>query len=86
MEKEQIASLLESAASVWGKEIISRRFLIVFGNLPFRSIEVVIQKGNFLHLTGVLNKQTLNANQFFDRCLNRSLSLDDFNISKKTFM
>ena len=42
---------------------------------------IAATKSNFLHLTGV--NTTLSATQFFDRALNQTLTVNDFDFCKK---
>ena len=46
-----------------------------------KSYVISATKSNFLHLTGV--NTNLTATQFFDKALNKTLSVDDFDFCKK---
>ena len=74
--KESVLSKLFIAAQEYNKLL---GFTFVFKSKSFKyKTEYVIKfhKDNFLHLTGV--ETTLNAKEFFDKCISKTLHLNEF--------
>lgn len=86
MHKSQAIAAICSAAENYHMNYENKQMLFL-GYKPSNgsvvSIEVAFDKTNFLHLTGVklLGAQRYNANNFYDRCLARKLSPDDFDFA-----
>lgn len=56
-------------------------FLIVYQeNAATKTVEVEFRDNHFLHLTGVSTK--LSAKRFYEKCINRKLSQEDFELDK----
>lgn len=46
------------------------------------TVEVFFTKHNFLHLTGLkVDRSNISAKRFFDMCINKKLSINDFNFA-----
>ena len=80
--KQNVLSAICNGAQVY-KDIFIDFEYQVFSKAFTRNSFYIISatKSNFLHLTGV-NTQ-LSADQFFDKALNKSLTKNDFDFTKK---
>ena len=79
--KQWIKRTRKGIATCWEENLCSRRFLIVSGHGPYQYHELIIQRSNLLHLTGV--ETALSANEFFSRALKGTLNDCDFSISEE---
>ena len=74
--KESIRDKLIIAANEYYK-LVGIDFIVKSKSFAYRSMYLLrFHKDNFLHLTGVYTK--LNAGEFFDKCLDGSISIDDY--------
>lgn len=77
MDKQEAVKIITSAAKQYQQSFVRRNYLYIYDTKKsLEYIETVFNKSNFLHLTGV--NTSLAPSQFFDRCINRKLSLNDF--------
>ena len=60
-DREKIVQEIKTAASLYKKHLVGKRFLYVFEG---RYIEVIYKAANFRHLTGVATN--LSAKQFYN--------------------
>lgn len=87
MHKSQAIAAICSAAENYHMNYENKQMLFL-GYKPSSNhviyVEVAFDKTNFLHLTGVklLGTQQYNANTFYDRCLAKKLSPDDFDFAQ----
>ena len=78
--KTRVRDTLVSCAKMYYSYYVCRDYLVIsdaFSQRPYYIISA--EKDNFLHLTGV--STSLSGRAFFDRCLDGSLSEDDFELS-----
>ena len=74
--KESILNKLIIAANEYYK-LVGIDFVITSDNFVYRNEYLLrFHKDNFLHLTGVHTK--INAGEFFEKCFNGSISVDDY--------
>ena len=74
--KESVREKLKIAANEYYK-LVGVDFVIVSDSFIYRSEYLLrFHKDNFLHLTGVHAK--INANEFFEKCLDGSIGVDDY--------
>ena len=74
--KESVREKLKIAANEYYK-LVGVDFVIVSDSFIYRSEYLLrFHKDNFLHLTGVHAK--INANEFFEKCLDGSIGMDDY--------
>lgn len=75
----EILALLYDAAKEYNK-YVNKKLLFIFRekkkDAPYECYEVFYGKENFIHLAGFKRKR-IDAKQFFDKCLNRSISLHE---------
>lgn len=74
--KENVRKQLLVAAQEYFS-LLNKTIIIKSKHFEFQKIYVIkFDKTNFLHLTGVIS--TLKAGDFFEKCYNSSISIDDF--------
>ena len=74
--KESVRDKLIIAANEYCK-LVGIDFVIVSDSFIYRNEYLLrFHKDNFLHLTGVHAK--INANEFFEKCLDGSIGVDDY--------
>lgn len=80
MNKNEALKIILNCAKLYKDNLENKNLLIISEkqdkNLYF--IEAKFLGYNFLHLTGVAINKKITANSFYNKCLNRRLSLDDF--------
>ena len=71
-DREKIVQEIKTAASLYKKHLVGKRFLYVFEG---RYIEVIYKAANFRHLTGVATKTYKfgKTNLNFTLCMNKEL-------------
>ena len=82
MEKKHALAILFSAADEFQNNHINHSllFLCMDKHKKVYCVEVTFDSANFLHLTGV--STVISPNNFFNMCLDRRLSIDDFEFSR----
>ena len=74
--KENVRKQLLVAAQEYFS-LLNKTIIIESNDFEFQKIYIIkFDKTNFLHLTGVIS--TLKAGDFFEKCYNSSISIDDF--------
>jgi len=68
-DREKIVQEIKTAASLYKKHLVGKRFLYVFEG---RYIEVIYKAANFRHLTGVATN--LSAKQFYNYAAKKNAS------------
>lgn len=82
MDKSDILSIITEAAAEYSK-LIGRSFCFESSLFLYQNRYVIYFDGsNFLHLTGV--KTRLRAREFYGKCLDKTLSVDDFDTTSPT--
>lgn len=98
MNKQKAIRTIVNAAKLYNKHLEGQKVLFLYG-IPsevkgqlansttlstIHSYEVVFNKNNFLHLTGIrLNKDTVESpNHFYAKCLDNRLTENDFTFAK----
>ena len=71
-DREKIVQEIKTAASLYKKHLVGKRFLYVFEG---RYIEVIYKAANFRHLTGVATN--LSAKQFYNYAAKKLLQASD---------
>lgn len=89
MDKEQARRVLICSAEKYEMNIAGKSLLLVLSKdylvTPYSVFKYIIIESsdrNFLHLTGVNTK--LSAKQFYNKCLNGNLNINDFTLSRKS--
>ena len=86
MEKEKALKLIFQSAELYNQNFCNQMLLIISANKSLNktfSVEIQFDKTNFLHLTGVkfLPRSSISPSVFFDRCIAKRLSVNDFEMS-----
>ncbi len=99
MNKKRAIQILTKAAGLYHANLENQKILFLYG-IPsevrkqlqegggsvssIKSYEVVFQRFNFQHLTGVqINRENVaSANHFYEKCLDNRLMENDFNLAK----
>lgn len=84
LSKQEISGVIKEAAGIYAKELLDRNLLVVYGDVENpQSKELLFEKINFLHLTGVKSKFIgKNAqNLFFIKALDGNISPKDFDLN-----
>lgn len=78
-----------SAAFLYQSNLVDTNILFVFdtGNKQYGSFQAEFRAHHFAHLTGAVlisseGGPPLTANRFFEKCVSRTLSMSDFELSK----
>ncbi|MBR7927051.1 hypothetical protein KBI51_02525 [Aerococcaceae bacterium zg-ZUI334] len=80
--EERVRNELMSYAKLYRQNFIDVEYFIYTSEFMFSKYYTIkAYKDNFLHLTGV--STSLTANEFFDNCLNETLTLEDFSVGNK---
>ena len=80
-DKKKAIDVIINAAENYRKYLQDKVFLIVYlENTATKTVEVEFRDNHFLHLTGVSTK--LSAKRFYEKCINRKLSQEDFELDK----
>lgn len=82
IEKSEALSIIFDCAERYKKCLLNTTLLFIYIDSPNKTnyFEVTFTKSNFMHLTGV--KTPLNANLFFNACINKRLKESDFNFAE----
>ncbi len=87
MKKEDAFKLLLQSVDLYERNLKNKNllFLCMDKHNTLYAIETLFLRSNFLHLTGVKFKpgKALHANEFYSRCLDRRLRMDDFEFDTK---
>ena len=82
MKKEQALKIIFQCADKFEKNLANKNLLFVCSDkkMNISTVEVAFIRSNFLHMTGVKfnTGKRLSANEFYKMCLDRRLSLKDF--------
>ena len=86
MDKEKALKLIFQSAELYSQNFCNQMLLIISENKSLNktfSVEIQFDKTNFLHLTGVkfLPRSSISPSVFFDRCISKRLSVNDFEMS-----
>lgn len=92
-DKKSALSVIFKAAEAYEKELRNNNLLFICSNKhkQISYLEVEFNASNFMHLTGVkiskhfkqqLNSSGKYANKFYEMCLNKRLSPDDFDFAE----
>lgn len=86
MKKEEALKILFNSAQLYKENLVDNNFLFICMDKHKRTSALCIQFSTtgFLHLTGVKFNagNRLRAGEFFDKCLKKRLSLNEFELSK----
>lgn len=78
MTKQDAISIITKCARQYKEELVDNSLLII--DVSGRCFEFYFYDRNFMHLTGVVSD--LAAVDFYNKCINRTLSLSDFEIAQ----
>ena len=79
--KEQAVKIITQCANEYETELRNKRFVLAYEDNNKLQYKIVgFKAGNFLHLTGVDAKTS--ATRFYEKCLDRKLSKNDFEFDK----
>lgn len=84
VSKQKVLPLLFSCAEKYKENLQGRNllFICVDKHKRISSLEVSFDASNFLHMTGCdVPRGKISATDFFERCLDRRLSLNDFELA-----
>lgn len=77
--KERVREVLIQQSQIYNDRFLNKEYLIHSSEFKYDLFYVIAaKKDNFLHLTGVTTN--LKANEFFNKCLDGTLSEHDFDI------
>lgn len=86
LDKSKAIEIITECAKLYERNLKSKNLLILSINNQskrYNYIEVAFDKSNFMHLTGVIvDKKKISAKYFYNKCLNKKLSPDDFDLRK----
>lgn len=86
MKKEEALKILFKSAQLYKESLVNNNLLFICMDKHKRTSSLTIQFATtgFLHLTGVKfnDRKSMSSGEFFDKCLKRRLSLDEFELAK----
>lgn len=86
MKKEEALKILFKSAQLYKENLVNNNLLFICMDKHKRTSSLTIQFATtgFLHLTGVKfnDRKSMSSGEFFDKCLKRRLSLDEFELAK----
>ena len=81
-DKKKAIDVIVNAAENYKKYLQDKVFLVIYiENTVVKTVQVEFRDNHFLHLTGVCTK--LSAKRFYEKCINRKLSVEDFELDKR---
>lgn len=86
MKKEEALKIILQSADLYQNNLCDQTLLIISADKSMKktyAVEVLFEKTNFMHLTGIKFKKGANLppDTFYTRCLSRRLSVKDFELS-----
>ncbi len=80
MTKAEALKIVLSCAEDYKQNLVNRSLLFVYldENKDSDTIETIFTASNFLHMTGLKFKVDNKANHFFNLCIDKRLTVDDF--------
>lgn len=84
LRKEDALKIVLEAAGSYENNLANKNLLFISQDKHRRidSYEVTFHRNNFLHLTGLkVTDESITAPVFYQRCIDKRLSLDDFELS-----
>lgn len=85
MKKEDALKILFDCAQLYKTNLVDKNLLLICADKHGRTSALCVQfvTSGFLHLTGVkfINAPRLTAGEFFDKCLKKRLSLNEFDLA-----
>ena len=86
MKKEEALKILFKSAQLYKENLVNNNLLFICMDKHKRTSSLTVQFATtgFLHLTGVKfnDRKSMSSGEFFDKCLKRRLSLDEFELAK----
>lgn len=80
-DKNKAIEIIVNAAQNYRQYLQDKVFLIIYQDKKdIKTVQVEFRDNHFLHLTGVSTK--LSAKRFYEKCINRKLSLADIELDK----
>lgn len=84
MDKNKARKILFECAELYKDNLINRNllFLCLDKHKNISALEVAFSATGFMHLTGVkFKEQRLSAGKFFDKCISKRLSIEEFEMA-----
>lgn len=81
--KEELRPVLYLAAEKYNENLCNQNLMFVYkvGHNRYESFEAIFLPKHFKHLTGVKTKEGFRAVDFYNHCLDKRLSLTDFELA-----
>lgn len=80
--KERVKETLIDCSKDYKENFINKKYIIYSKEFKYNKFYTITAKeDNFLHLTGL--KTNLTSQEFFDRCINKTIKETDFEIKSK---
>ncbi|MBQ3558408.1 MAG: hypothetical protein IJA07_02695 [Agathobacter sp.] len=80
-DKKRAIEIIVHAAENYKEYLQDKVFFIIYIEKGIsKTVQVEFRDSHFLHLTGVYTK--LSAKRFYEKCINRKLSVDEFELDK----
>lgn len=82
--KEEVRAVVFRAAQLYRDNLCNNNLIFVYklGQNQHKHFETIFLPKHFKHLTGVKTSDDLLATDFYDRCIDKQLGLDDFELSE----
>ncbi len=81
MEKKESIKIIVKCANIYKTSLLNNNVMFVYHdrqNDNYNFFEAAFIPGNFCHMTGVVCKEGLRPNDFFNKCISHRLKEDDF--------
>lgn len=82
--KETVKTVVYKAVQLYKNNLCNKNLLFVYKSEQnqYKYFEAVFLPKHFKHLTGVKTNDDLQAKDFYERCIDKKLNLDDFELAK----
>lgn len=81
MEKKEALSIIVKCANIYQRQLLNNNVLFVCYDKQhnkYECFEAAFIAGNFCHMTGVVCRDGLHPKDFYQKCIEHRLSIDDF--------
>ena len=83
MTKDEALKIVLSCAEEYKRNLVNKSLLFIYLDESNKAdtIETIYLSSNFLHMTGLKFKSDNRANHFFNLCIDKRLTVNDFDFA-----
>jgi len=83
MKKKEVINIIVKCAKLYEKNLAGKSILFLYlENNVLNYVEIIFQKSNFQHLTGVEINNKKEPKSFYNKCLKRVISEEEISLKK----